>query len=240
VQGLRSTPEPSQRFASADRASSEFAAPTLQIRKHSTTCPGANDVLREFNRDTRWVAVELLGMLVLAALVFVVLFPERHTLSVDLFEKASQHTSGSWRNLDAATFFRSTDLSATRSTNAVTSVTLPLVEPRSSESSSKESPGRAGFSGGSTPALALVSSSKINLTSARVKRSEWSPHFVRAIRGKAFYESYRSACQLGDAEVKKRLLELWHRTRHLSSAFKRASSSVVYEFVRPNQFWPAY
>lgn len=239
MQGLRSTPEPSQRLASADRESSEFAAPTLQIRKHSTTCPGANDVLREFNRDTRWVAVELLGMLVLAALVFVVLFPERHTLSVDLFEKASQHTSGSWRNLDAATFFRSTDLSATRSTNAVTSVTLPLVEPRSSESSSKESLGQ-GFSGGSIRPLALVLSPKTNHTGARVKRSEWSPHFVRAIRGKALYESYRSACHLGDAEVKKRLLELWHRTRHLSSAFTRASSNVVREFVRPNQFWPAY
>src|SRR5262249_746020 len=46
--------------------------------------------------------------------------------------------------------------------------------------------------------------------------SEWSPadkpDASLAIRGKAFFQSYRSAGQLGDAEAKKRLFELWHRS----------------------------
>jgi hypothetical protein len=241
VQGLRSEPESRQQFVSADRKST---APAFQAREHSIPSPDANDALRKFNRDTRRVAAGLLGILILAALIFVVLFPERHAMTAGLSERASQPTSDSSRNEDAATRFRSTDLNAGISTSAVTWVTLPLGEQRSSESSSKESLGRTGFSGGSAPSLVLALSPEINHRSALVNRRDWSPahqpNSVRAIRGKTRYARYRIAGHLGDAEAKKRLLELWHRTRHLSSAFTRASSNVFYEFVRPNQFWPAH
>jgi hypothetical protein len=83
VQGLHSEPESHRQFVFADREPREFAAPSLQIREYSITCPGTNEVLRKFNRDTRWVVVGLLAILLLAALLFVVLFPERHATTAD-------------------------------------------------------------------------------------------------------------------------------------------------------------
>lgn len=66
------------------------------------------DVLREFDRDTLQVAVGLLGILLLAALLFVVLFPERHTMTAGFSERASQAKSGSSPAENAATPFRNT------------------------------------------------------------------------------------------------------------------------------------
>ena len=81
MQGLRSEREFHQHSVFADRASSEFAAPALRPREHFTTSPGANDVPRRFNGDTRWVARGLLGILLLAALLFVILFPEDRAMT---------------------------------------------------------------------------------------------------------------------------------------------------------------
>jgi hypothetical protein len=133
VQGLCSEPESPQQFVSIDRESREFAAPAFQTREHSITSPGANDVFRRFNRDTRGVAAGLLGTLLLAALALVVLLPERHTMTAVLSERARQVESGSSRKENAAKRFRSTDLSAYLSASAVTPVMQPLVEQRSSE-----------------------------------------------------------------------------------------------------------
>lgn len=72
-------------------------------------CPvHREDVLREFDRDTLQVAVGLLGILLLAALLFVVLFPERHTMTAGFSERASQAKSGSSPAENAATLFRNT------------------------------------------------------------------------------------------------------------------------------------
>ena len=214
MQGSCSKPESPQQFVFIDRESRELAAPAFQTREKSiTSSSGAGGVLREFNRDTRWLAAGLLGTLLLAALPFVFL-RESHTVTAVLFERASQAESSSSSSENAATRFRSTDLNAGISTSAVTWVTLPLGEQRSSESSSKESLGRTGFSGGSAPSLVLALSPEINHSSALVNRREWSPahqpNSVRAIRGKTRYARYRIAGHLGDAEAKKRLLELWH------------------------------
>jgi hypothetical protein len=83
VQGLHSEPESHRQFVSADKEPRECAAPSLQVREPSVTCPGTNEVLRKFNRDTRWVVVGLLAILLLAALLFVVLFQERHAPPAD-------------------------------------------------------------------------------------------------------------------------------------------------------------
>jgi hypothetical protein len=108
VQGLRSEPESRQQFVFADRESREFAMPALQTREHSIACSGTNEVLRKFNRDTCWLAAGLLIILLLAALVFVVLFPERHTMTAGFSERASQAESGSSPAENAATLFRNT------------------------------------------------------------------------------------------------------------------------------------
>ena len=95
MEGLHSEPESPQKFVSCDRKSREHASPSLQVLQHSITGSDAKDVLREFNRDTLRVAVAL-GILLLAALLFVVLFPEREAKS----------DSSSAEN--AATLFRKT------------------------------------------------------------------------------------------------------------------------------------
>ena len=137
-------------------------------------------------------------------------------MTAGLFERASQNKSGPSPIADASTLLRTKDLSANISTGAVSSITLPLIDWRSSGSSSKESLGRTETSGGSTSPLVLVLSPEISHSGDWANRSEWSPadqpDSARAIRGKAFFQSYRSAGQLGDTEVKKRLFELWHRS----------------------------
>jgi hypothetical protein len=77
VEGLHSEPESHQEFVSVDRESRERASPSLQVLEYSITRSDAKDVLREFNRDTLRVAFALLSILLLAAWLFVVLFPER-------------------------------------------------------------------------------------------------------------------------------------------------------------------
>jgi hypothetical protein len=66
---------------------------------------GTNEVFRKFDRDTRWVAAGLLSILLLAALVFVGLLPERHTMTAGFPERASQAESGSSPPENAATLF---------------------------------------------------------------------------------------------------------------------------------------
>ena len=81
VEGMHSEPESPQGFVSGDRESRKLASSSLQVPEHSIAYSGAKDVLREFNRDTLLVVVALLGFLLLAALLFVVLFPERDTMT---------------------------------------------------------------------------------------------------------------------------------------------------------------
>jgi hypothetical protein len=88
VQGLRSEPESHRQFVSADR---EFATP--QSREHPVARPIANAVLREFDRDTRWVAAGLLAILLLVALAFVVLFPERHGRNIRLHSPSPERSA---------------------------------------------------------------------------------------------------------------------------------------------------
>jgi hypothetical protein len=106
VQGLPSEPEPRRQFVFADRDSRRFGMPALRTRGHSIACSGTNEVLRKFDRDTRWVAAGLLGILLLAALVFVGLFPERHTMRAGFSERASQAKSDSALVENRATLFR--------------------------------------------------------------------------------------------------------------------------------------
>jgi hypothetical protein len=65
----------------------------------------ADDVLKRFNRDTRFVASGVFGVLLLTALGFVFLVPERHPVTAGLSWSASQTKSGSSLPADDATLF---------------------------------------------------------------------------------------------------------------------------------------
>lgn len=180
------------------------------------TRPKTNETLREFNRDTCGFYVGLLGILSLAAWACLVLIQERHPSNGGRTEITGQAKSDSSPTADITPLFARTDLSANRSSGAVTSVKSPLADPTPTEPSSKESLGWTEIAEGSTPAPVLVLSPESSQLSDRANQREtllsYQPNSARTFRRKASYQSHRSARQLGDAETKRRLLELWHRS----------------------------
>jgi hypothetical protein len=171
------------------------------------TCPGTRETLKKFDRDTRGLFVGLLGILALAAWTCLTLFQERQPPKADLTDITSQVKY---------------DSSPTASSGAGQDLSTHLT----SETALSEGPAQDPSKGNlaeSQPAKAPVPSSIAALSSgtslsptplaSKGERSVASrPDFVRTIRGKASYQSYRLPGQLGDSEVKRRLLELWHRS----------------------------
>jgi hypothetical protein len=197
VQSVCPESEWRQEFVSGDRDSTKSVA---------------DNVLKRFNRDTRLVVAGVFGVLLLTVWAFVVLVPERHGLSW----RAGQAKSRSSLPEDDATLFRSTHVSTNGSSSAVTSATLLQGDQGSTASSSKENPGRTEAAGTSIPSPAASSAPESNYASAVVNRSDWAPsHRVdtrKVVREKASYQNPGSTGRPGYAWVKKRLLELWHRS----------------------------
>ena len=75
---------------SAAGAPRALSAPALRTREHSVALPGTNDVIRLFDRDTKRLATQALGVMVFAALVFALLVQERHPKATDLTEGPRQ------------------------------------------------------------------------------------------------------------------------------------------------------
>jgi hypothetical protein len=186
LQFLRSEPESPQQFVSIDRESREFAAPAFQTREHSITSPGANEVLRKFNRHTRWVAAGLSGTLLFAALAFVVLLPERHTMTAVLSERASQAEDTEAKAQQAQ---KSGELVASQRDTLQAQL-------KDTEAKAQQAQNDAELAAGQRHAPQV----------------SYQPNSARTFRRKASYQSHRSARQLGEAEAKRRLLELWHRS----------------------------
>jgi len=143
------------------------------------------------------------------------LIPEPHRAIPGLQGQASQAKSAPSLTADAAELFKLVDANAKRSASQVTSGTLTHRNQGSIESSSKESHARTETAAGSTPAPILVlPEPSPSIATANV--SNWSPaqpkESAQAIRGKAPYRRGKSSAGLGDVEVKKRLIELWHQS----------------------------
>jgi hypothetical protein len=104
---------------------------------------------------------------------------------------------------------------ARRHTDKVPLGTLTHVDQRSTESSSKESDAQTKSAAESTPSPILVLPQPSPST-ATANVSNWSPsqpkQSVDAIRGKAPYRRAKLSGGLGDVDVKKRLIELWHQS----------------------------
>ena len=201
MQSVGSESEWRQQFVSGDRDSTESVA---------------DEVFQRFNRDTRLVAAGVFGVLLLTAWAFVVLVPERHPRTAGLSWSAGQAKSRSSLPGDDARLLRSTNVSTNGTSSAVASATLLLADQESTASSSKENPGRTEAAGASIPSPAASSAPESNYGSAVVNRSDWAPsHPVdtsKVVREKAFYQNAGSTGPPGYAEVKKRMLELWHRS----------------------------
>ena len=201
-------------------------------REKSMFRPGANDVLRRFNRDTGWLAVWLLSVLVLAAFVLAFLIPEPHPARDGLEGRLSQAKSIPSRTEDVA-LSQIVDSNSKSSASEVTLGTLTYLDQGATESSSKESVARTEAAAGSTPASILVLPEP-SPGFATAKMSNHSPAQTKepaqVIRGKTSYRRSKSSYALRDVDVKKRLIELWHES--LSRTEKPQSWSVFSKLDR--------
>jgi hypothetical protein len=196
------------------RKSKERYDPGLESREHSIACPGTNDVLRRFSRDSRCLAAGVLGVVVFTALAFAALVPERYSKTANLPRQMSQPKSGYLLNADFATLFSGGNLSA--STSRVTSGTAASVDQGFAEFSSDENLARMEAVAAPTPNSVLTLSPAMNRLLAQANGSKVSPahrlNFARVIRTRITLERYRLSAHPRDVDVKMRLIALWHHS----------------------------
>ena len=170
--------------------------------------PSANDVLRRFNRDTTCLAVGLLSILLLAALALAVLPLQPHRAMHGLAGRVSQAKSTTSLAEDAAVLSRIVDTES--SASEVTSKTSPHVDQGVTGTSSKErvAPTEAA---GPTTAPILLPEPAPNIATANVdnRSPAQRKEAARAFRAK---RRSNSSYALTDADVKNRLIELWHQS----------------------------
>ncbi len=178
--------------------------------------PDTNDVIRRFNRDTKWLATLVVGAVVSAALLFAVLVPDRHPKSVDLTEKAVQTGGDLLLNANSATLFKDVGLKGKKSTGEITSGQASSVDHAFTEISPKENPSSQMEAAASIPTPVLAFTPEIKHIDAQANASSWSPaHWqdsVRVIRLKIRNLRYRSSVVLRSVDVKMRLIALWHQS----------------------------
>jgi hypothetical protein len=158
------------------------------------------------------------------------LVPERAIIRIDVPQSESQPKSVSQLNVDRATSFGITDLSGVKSTSETLPAKLLIAAQGPAESSSGEMPGQMESSAGSSPPAPQTSGSEITRMSAETNTSELSPAHrmlsAGASKKNAPKQRFRSPHELGDAEVKKRLIALWHQSLlHSGESWGRSAFS---------------
>jgi hypothetical protein len=172
----------------------------------------------------------LLSVFVLIAVAFAAWVPERAIMRIDVPQSESQPKSVSQLNDDRAMPFGITDSSGVKSKNETLPAKLSIAAQWPAESSSGEMSGQMESSAGSSPSAPQASGSEINDTSAETNTSELSPTHrmlsARASKKNAPKQKFRSPHELGDAEVKKRLIALWHQSLlHSGESWARSAFS---------------
>ena len=165
---------------------------------------------REFDRYIRGFFVGLSFVLFLAACVCAILFQKHTHPKTDVAERTSLAKAAPSRLPDVVTPLTKTELSQNGSSGVLTWVRSPVDDKSPTDFSQKESLGRTEIVQGSTPSPVVVltpESSRLD----RMNRMDGS-NSVRTVRRKAPYPNHRSVRQLRDAQAKRRLLELWHRS----------------------------
>jgi hypothetical protein len=232
---------------SGDGASGALPAGAWKTGEHSAASSRTNDVIRRFNRDTMQLATLAVGAVVCVALVFIVLFQERHPKAADLTEEARQAGRDLILDTDPPdTPFEVVGLNKKKLTGVTPSKLHQLnpgpysvhvrpegspeyeqtVQIHSGQSSSVDhgftvlspqeipSPPMEAAASASIPVVA--SNPEINQTHAQANTSSCFPAHrqdsTRVVRLKKPNVRYRSSAGLTSAEVKMRLIALWHQS----------------------------
>ena len=208
------------RLESANRPcagnSKAFHVPALQTREYSVALPGAEDVMRRFNRDTQRLATLVLGAVVFAILVLAVLIPERDPNAADLGGKERQTRGALLVNDNLATLPKDVGLDADSSIGETTSGQATSAELASTVISPHETPSPSMEAAASTQAPVPAPTPEINQPDAQANPSSWSsahPYdFARVIRAKIHNLRHRSSVRIRFVDVKMRLIALWHQS----------------------------
>lgn len=198
--------------------------------------PETNDVIRRFNRDTRWLAALVVGAVVSAALILAVVVQDRHPRAVDFTQEAVQGRGDLLLNAKPATLVNDRGLPGKKSTGEITpGLASPVghasagISPEGNPGSQTEAassaptptpilkpanPSSEEPSAASTPAPVLALVPEINEINAQADASSWSPVArqdpVHSKRVKIL--RYRSSVLRRPTDVRTRLIALWHQS----------------------------
>jgi hypothetical protein len=193
----------------------------LQTSEDQVALPGAYNVVREFNRNTTFLAAGLLGSLIFAALVLA---------QQEWHSKEQRQTSGNAVvNASPGTLSKALGLNAESSTGELNSGQATSVLQTFAGIPSHENP---------SPRMATLESTQASVAeltpeihqphpqaSAALSPSVHRKDSARVIRSKIHDIGRRSLVRLRSVGVKMRLLALWHE--HLTRSQRLHSSTVL-------------
>ena len=205
--------------------SNALRAPGSQTREHSVSLPRADDIIRSFNRSTRWFATGLLGSLIFAALILAV--QEWQPKVTDQAKEDRQTSGAALVNANPGPLSKVAGLNAESSTGEMPSGQAisvnhwsTVISPQQNPFALMEIPESA-----QAPIHALILEK--NQPSARANASpgasERPQDSARVIRPKVHNLRSRSPARLRFVDVKMRLLALWHQSLERSQRVLGAS-----------------
>jgi hypothetical protein len=223
-----------QKLKSANQSSKQESravpTPALAAQENSVFLPETNDVIRKFNRETRFVATGVLGAVVFASLMLAFMVQERYPNAVDSAEGAVQAGGNLLLNTNVSTLATNVVLTGKSSTGEIAPRQARSLDQEPPKISSLENPSSQMEAATSAPTPVFAFTPEIDHHDVQTNASSWVPaHSLPRARS-------RSSVRPGFVDVKMRLLALWHqslmrsertRTWTLSSNLKKGSSKTV-------------
>jgi hypothetical protein len=189
---------------SREEKSKRLPVPALAGTACTVALPEVSETIRRFNRDTRWLAMGVLSVLVCAAFVLGVLVEERKPKADNLTLVNARSSNGAAvRSLNGKSSGDKTNL------GQASSVDRAWTESSPKEKSSAQMEAAASTS---TPVLGFVP--EISHIKGRVNTLSWMPLTRQTARviGRKMRNVNRSSLGFGTEDVKRRLVELWHKS----------------------------
>ena len=192
--------------------------------------PETNDIIRKFNRETRWVAAGVLGAVVFAGLMLAFMVQERYPNAVDSAEEAMQAGGNLLLNTNVSTLAKNVVLTKKSSTDEIPPGQATTLNQASPNNSSRENPSSQMETAASTPTPVVAFTPKIDHHDVQTNASSWVPAHSLP-RGRS-----RSSVRSRFVDVKMRLIALWHqslmrsestRSWTLSSNLKKGNRKTV-------------
>jgi hypothetical protein len=200
---------------SGSQESRALPGPALPTQENSVSLPGTSAVISGFNRDTRWLATGVLGVLVFAASLLAVLVPEHHPSAVDP-TAAVQPPGDLLLNANNSTLFKEVGVRGKSSAGETAVGQAKSLDQALSEVSQKENRTTQVEADASTPTPVLALTPEISHLNAQVganlrSLAHWQDH-AKSIGLKITRARSSGPIRPKFSDVKMRLIALWHQS----------------------------